>query len=559
MSAPGLSERRLFKRFDLVIPVKVQCDGMNAALNQLKSVNISYGGARLLQPRGSTTAINPGDSLFVDFRIPPVLANLIVRSGMRIGRLPGTIVDRTETPQGIQLSLKFRFNLIDFAAQHLKMLPFSPGMLWPSFKRFLGQTPLLFLSSIMISTGIILVKAFTIVEGDWWIKVYSFIVITFIMSRVTASILYRFSAIARWKEEKKFIPFTFEPHVSFVIPVKNEEAVIESTIRKCFEVDYPEEKIHVIVIDDGSDDSTWSVIQDMEREFPNLTAIRFEANRGKRHAMCAGILAAEGSELVLQLDSDSYMEGKTFRELINPFYDPQVGAVAAHAEPANSGENLLTKMQHAYYFMSFRLLKAAESCFGMVFCCSGCCSAYRRSAILPFLDQWKDETFLGVKTNYGDDRALTNLVIEAGYETLYASGAVSYTYVPNRFRKFVRQQVRWKKGWFINSVRACRIVFRRDRFVAVTYFYPLCLITLLTPVMAFRALIYNPLFNGTLPTFYLLGVFCVTSLLVIHYKYHCKNNYGLFLYLWSLINTFFLSFILIYALLKIRDNRWGTR
>jgi hyaluronan synthase len=98
--------------------------------------------------------------------------------------------------------------------------------------------------------------------------------------------------------------------------------------------------------------------------------------------MAAGFEASH-SEIIIQLDSDSYIEPKTFRDLIAPFQNRRVGAVCAVGEPKNADKNIITRMQAAYYFMSFRILKAAESTYDTVFCCSGCCSAYRKSAVMP--------------------------------------------------------------------------------------------------------------------------------------------------------------------------------
>ena len=68
-------------------------------------------------------------------------------------------------------------------------------------------------------------------------------------------------------------------------------------------------------------------------------------------------------------------------------------------------------MQGVRYFVAFRVVKAAESVFSAVTCCSGCFSAYRREAILPRIEWWENQTFLGVESTFGDDRSLTNCVL----------------------------------------------------------------------------------------------------------------------------------------------------
>lgn len=210
--------------------------------------------------------------------------------------------------------------------------------------------------------------------------------------------------------------------------------------------------------------------------------------------------------------------------------------------------------------MSFRILKAAESTFTTVFCCSGCSSAYRKSIILPILDQWLNEKFLGLPVTWGDDRALTNWVLRKNYKTIYTNEAKAYTICPDTFKKFIKQQIRWKKGWFVNSVFASKFILKIEPFVAITYFFPLIIITLITPFMAFRALIYNPIFRGISPWYYITGVFLIASLMTVYYRYVSKENkYWPYLFVWSGINMVFLSFILFYALATIQNRKWGTR
>jgi hyaluronan synthase len=351
----------------------------------------------------------------------------------------------------------------------------------------------------------------------------------------------------------------YEPTVTFVIPCKNEEKSIAKTISKSFDADYPENKIEVIVINDGSTDGTINVLNQLKNDYKNLTVVDWKVNRGKRHGMAEGFRLAKG-EIIVQLDSDSYIDPSTFRNLVRPFQNPEIGAVCAHADPENADENLLTKMQAAYYFVSFRILKAAESTFLTVFCCSGCSSAYRKSIILPILDVWLNEKFLGLPITWGDDRALTNRVLKMNYQTIYTDKVQAYTICPNNIRTFLKQQVRWKKGWFVNSLFVSRFIYKRHPFVALTYFFPLIFVTLATPFMATKALIYNPIFAHTSPLFYIIGVFLVACIMVIYYRSVSRENkYWPYVFVWSAINMVVLSFILFYALATIQNRKWGTR
>ena len=401
--------------------------------------------------------------------------------------------------------------------------------------------------------------------------VYTIFVTTFQLSRLIAAMFYensyRGSVLATsangWDAGKN--PATsgkngeFEPNVTFVIPCKNEEKEIAEAITNCFRADYPKEKIEVIAVNDGSTDGTGEIMKGMLKKHENLLVIDWSENKGKKHAMNEGFRLAKG-EIVVQLDSDSFIDPATFKKIIEPFRNPVIGAVSAHTDPRNADRNFLTKMQAAYYFMSFRVLKAAESSFLTVFCCSGCASAYRKSLVLPLLDEWMEETFLGNPVPWGDDRALTSRVLKAGYRTIYSNKVKAETIVPENLRQLINQQIRWKKSWLVNAFYNARFIWKTQPFVAFTYFFPLVGVTYLSPIMAGRALFYLPILKGIFPYFHVAGVLLLAAIFLAYYRSVApENKYWIYYFPWALFNLFFLSFLTIYALLRINDRGWGTR
>ncbi len=385
---------------------------------------------------------------------------------------------------------------------------------------------------------------------------YTFLITLFMLSRIGGSFLYK-----DYHAQNK-ISKNYEPTVSFVVPCKNEEKAIYKTIKKCLGVNYPMHKLEVITINDGSDDNTLNEMLRFKKENPNLNLkiINFKENKGKREGMCAGFKFARG-EIVIQVDSDSYPAKNSIKKIVAPFIDKNIGATVGHTIPENKNKNILTKMQMAYYFVSFRAMKATESIFDKVFCCSGCFSAYRRDFVLPKLDSWAKERFMGKKIIFGDDRALTNVILKQGYKTIYISEALAYTIVPESIRKFLKQQVRWKKGWFINSIRIMPWVIKNDKFVAFTYLIPQTLIAFATPFIAFKALVINPIFFGISPLIYITGIYLISIMLYIHYSLYQKGErkYGKYILLWSTLNLTLLSYIILYAVYDLRNMSWGTR
>jgi len=410
---------------------------------------------------------------------------------------------------------------------------------------------------------IILLKSKT--TADFQVEPYFFsyaiFVTTFELSRIISAMLYKksFSTLLEEKNsDVQFYPEDYEPRVAFIIPCKNEEKDIGNAVIQCYQINYPREKVEVIVVNDGSTDRTALILKELQKFYPSLKVIDWP-NQGKRWAMAAGFQVSK-AEIIIQLDSDSEVDPLTFRELIAPFRNPRVGAVCANGVPKNADQNIITRMQTAYYFMSFQILKAAESTFDTVFCCSGCCSAYRKSSVMPILYEWLSESFLGLPVTWGDDRALTSWLLKRGEKTVYSSQALAYTVVPNNWRQLMKQQLRWKKSWIINAFLTSRFIWKKQPFVSFFYYFPLILISLLTPIMTFRALIYAPLTHGILPLYHIAGVILVTALMVIYYRFiDAKNKYWPYLFLWSVLNLFILSFMIVWAALHIQDRGWGTR
>lgn len=415
---------------------------------------------------------------------------------------------------------------------------------------------LLFMIGGLMLGAIIVIKAKTAVDF-WtspWLYAYTIFVTTFQMSRLGAAMLYKNSN----KNALAHKPL-YEPSVTFVIPCKNEEAAIAHTIERCFAAQYPKNKLEVIVINDGSTDDTIGVLRGLARYYRGLTIVDWKENRGKRHAMAEGFTRARG-EIIIQLDSDSYIDPATFSQIVMPFANNEIAAVCAHADPQNADENIITKMQAAYYFMSFRIMKAAESTFFSVFCCSGCSSAYRKSAVMPVLQSWLNESFMGLPVTWGDDRALTSWILREGHKTIYTDNVRAYTIVPNTLRKLLTQQLRWKKSWIINAIFTSKFIYKKYPFMGFAYFLPLTITTLVTPLIAFRALIYAPIMQAMMPVYYILGILCMTIMVMMYYRILAPHNkYWLYLIPWGVLNMFVLSFMLVYAAFRLQDRKWGTR
>lgn len=386
--------------------------------------------------------------------------------------------------------------------------------------------------------------------SNWFFGFYSLLVTTYILSRFL---------FAYFHKPVK-IDVNYEPTVSFVVPAKNEEGNIAETIRRFAEVDYPLDKVEVIAINDGSTDDTFremeAVAEEIRSKIKRVEVVNWEENRGKRHGMHEGVTRAK-HDIIIFIDSDSFIEPSCVRHLVKFFADKEVGAVSGHTDVYNRDTNLLTQMQGVRYYIAFTIYKAAESIFGSVTCCPGCCSAYRREYLEPIIDDWLHQTFLGSECTFGDDRSLTNFIIRK-YRACYSYEARAHTVVPDRFSVYLKQQQRWKKSWVRETFIASLFMWRKSPLAAIS-FYSYIFLAVMSPIVFFRAVIWYPTTSGDWPFIYMIGLMLMLLLHGLFYRSQVGPRAWVLAIVSFWFNTVILIWQLPWAIATIKDSRWGTR
>jgi hyaluronan synthase len=383
-------------------------------------------------------------------------------------------------------------------------------------------------------------------RGNILLPIYTVLVSSYVLSRFVLAAFYRPPRDAG-----------IAPSVAIVVPAYNEGEAVARTIHSCLGLEYPEKGLEIVVVNDGSSDDTWEQMHKAAAMYPpgRVRCVDLGSNQGKRAAMAAGIRATS-AEILVFVDSDSMPAPGAVRKLVQGFVDPKVGAISGLTYVRNAETNILTRMQAARYYVSFQLLKSAESVLGAVTCCSGCFAAYRRTAIAPLLDKWEHQRFLGVECTYGDDRALTNRVIKAGWTTRYDARAEAWTDAPDQYPKFFRQQLRWKKSWSREGPLLLSHIWRSRTRALPSVAVQTCA-GLLSPIVIFYSL-SKPLAGEQFPLIYVLGLYLVSMAYGLLYR--MLRNDGLWIY--AFIGTFFyiaFSPQLLWAIARIRDGKWGTR
>jgi hyaluronan synthase len=379
------------------------------------------------------------------------------------------------------------------------------------------------------------------------LNAYSIGVGAFILSRFVIALLYRPPR-----------DVGLEPTVSVIVTAYNEQAAILRTLKCCYGVDYPRQKLEVIVVDDGSSDGTPAQIWRATRRWRDLKSIQFPDNRGKREAMAAGAREATG-EVLVYVDSDSFLRADAIRQIVQGFADPAVAAISGHTDVANRHVNMLTRMQDVRYYVAFRIMKAAESVFGTVTCCPGCFSAYRRSCVMPVLDRWLNQRFLGVRATFGDDRSLTNHLLRH-YKVIYSSDAVATTIVPERHRGFLKQQLRWKKSWLRECLIAASFIWKKHPVAALS-FYAQLIFPIVAPLILLRALVWLPVVQHDVLSMlvYSFGVLMIGCIFSAYYLFWKASPAWIYGAVFTMYYMLVLVWQMPYAMATSRDNRWGTR
>ena len=486
-------------------------------------------------------ALKTVEKLKVKFRVEP--GSMPEGNEMRV-RQKVTIVRRFTTTDGkCMCAVVFSKRLHRYAAVNKDRYMLSAASLLLAF-----------------SVGcIVLMRAESIIyfKFNKLLYLYSLITAVFLLSRYIFGAFYR---------PKKVDP-DFTPGVTVLIPCFNEEEWIHRTITSCLNQEYPIDKLEVIVIDDHSSDKSVERIKDivekLKSEAPEIYHVDERLsyyvqpkNMGKREALIVGAEKAK-HELVVFVDSDSFLDPFAIRNIVQPFKDPKMGGVSGRTDVANTYTNALTKMQAVRYYVAFRVMKAAEGLFDTVTCLSGPLSCYRKSIILENKDAWLNQKFLGQKATFGDDRSMTNFILRH-YRTTYQDTAVCQTIVPNKHKVFLKQQMRWKRSWLRESLIAATFMWKKEPFAAVT-FYMGIVVPIAAPIVVLYNLVYVPLTQHIFPTSFILGIFLMSLLMSMAQLFLRKSSTWMYGMLFCLYYELVLLWQMPIAWFTFWKSTWGTR
>lgn len=345
-------------------------------------------------------------------------------------------------------------------------------------------------------------------------------------------------------------------HIVVVMPCYNEElALFEQSVRSILGAEGSKK---LVVVDDGSTNGIEKVLPALAREL-GFTLHTQPKNLGKRRALFTAFERyVADSDVVVLVDSDTVVARNALIRIAEPVLEARIGAASGDVRVLNERQNLLTRMAGAYYWSALNLERKAQSTLGMVACCSGALAAYKGRIVRSISEEFLHEMFLGQRCVSSDDRHLTNLVMREGYDVVYVDKAVAYTHSPTTYRAFLRQQLRWRRGFFQEAFFALTHLWKRKPLLCLSILiWDMCLLFL-----SFGLVILILLNSLVDPVFLLVGILPALATLAVirQLPLLLKEPRKLFpLLAFSFFAHFVMFWQSVYAILTLKKSVWLTR
>lgn len=287
------------------------------------------------------------------------------------------------------------------------------------------------------------------------------------------------------------------------------------------------ENTYLYIIDDGSTqrDDIAEVVSHLNSD--KIVFQRLTTNKGKRNAMYVAYQDMKDHEIdyMVTVDSDTTVDEHGIEILVKTIEsDQRYGSVTGQVLSKNvTQRSLFQKMIAMRYLYAFNVERASQSNYGAVQCNSGPLSIYRMALLDDIMEKFISQQFLGQPATFGDDRHLTNRVLEKGYRCIYQPYALAFTDTPPDMRSYWRQQLRWSKSYIRESFWQLKTFRKHSVFV-----------------------LYDYLIGITLPFFLF---FSVVSTIVAPFitTFAAHGDHGVFA---NSSISFFLSTVVVVALLK---------
>ncbi|MCC6930539.1 MAG: glycosyltransferase family 2 protein [Gemmatimonadaceae bacterium] len=228
------------------------------------------------------------------------------------------------------------------------------------------------------------------------------------------------------------------PTVTVLVPARNESPVAHRVLEALARLDYPAERLSIVLIADGCTDNTAALFEGWAARRNDARVVVLAIAQGKAAALNAGLHVATG-EVIAVVDADLQPADDFLRELVRPFADATVGGAAAYLLPLNHDENVVTRYAAVTTWVHQLVTSAGTDRLGLNPPTLGA-SAYRRIAL--------DSIGGFPKVPVGVDVATSARITQRAWRTRFVRSAVAGNTLVANLRQYWRQHVRWSRGAF---------------------------------------------------------------------------------------------------------------
>ena len=264
----------------------------------------------------------------------------------------------------------------------------------------------------------------------------------------------------------------FQPKISILIPVHDEEGTIVDKLTNIRSMKYPVENIEIIVADDGSCDHTLQKAENFVKLNPELK-IRIvgpDERAGKSVALNRA-LPFSTNDIVIVSDADTQWPEDLLQKTLPYLVDSKVGAVTCGGVNRNMGETWVTKGEDTYLHLT-NLIRLGESKLYSTIRFEGGFCAFKKKAF----DEFDAET--------GSDDSGTALeVVQRGYRAIMVPDTVFYTTFPTVFTQKLKTKARRATQLISLWVRCSKLLFRGQLLLPKKILVPEMLLFVFSPVI----------------------------------------------------------------------------
>ena len=272
-----------------------------------------------------------------------------------------------------------------------------------------------------------------------FMKFYLLFLIVFFVVYMFRHLVFTFNRL--YGEQKAYYQDIIDsdlPKVSILIPMHNEEKVLNGIIKSLVNADYPKDKMEIIPINDHSTDKTKEMIDQYASLYSFIKPFhRYSGKRGKQNAINEAVDLATG-EIILVYDADYIVYKGQIKDMVRFFIDPEVGAVMGRVVPYNFCTNFLTMMLDLERSAGYQVEQQARYNLNLIPQYGGTVGGFRKDVFIK-LGKF-DPNILA------EDTELTIKLYLNGYKVYYANRIEALEEAPEDWKVRARQLRRWSRG-----------------------------------------------------------------------------------------------------------------